>query len=268
MRVLRSFVVATAFGVALSIAGSASANGGAYLEFRGGTGGGTYFIPGDLASGTLALAIPRARRDILDTGPFYIYLGRDAVAEGRPLPVGLIRVGTAQVVHRSGDMYVLRTAFRVPAVSPGSYTISVCNSPCTISGFREPVTGYVEVVATAREAELLTRRDALSARISGLRRELRKSERAGEETQASLAQAQQDNARLADEVNALNARIGELEAGAASAARRTIDVWTAVAVAVAMLIAGAAGGILLGRRRTRIVVPDTVEGLERDAVGR
>ena len=264
MRVVRAFVVAAVFAVALSIAGSAGANGGAYLEFDR-----SYVTPGGPASGSIALAIPERARDLLDRGPFSVYLGRrSVVTEGRPIPSGVIRVGTASVVHRSGSIFALRTSFDVPSVTPGSYTVSVCNSPCTISGFREPITGYLEVVATAREAELLAERDRLLTKTWGLRRELRKTGRTSEEVRGQLAQAQRDNAWLAEEVNGLNAEVRRLQAQPMGSTRPPIDGWAWIGLATALFaIGGVAGGVLF-RRRSRIVVPDTVEALERDVVAR
>jgi hypothetical protein len=269
MRVLRAFVVAAVFAVALSIAGSAGANGGAYLEFDDGAGGGSYFVPGSPASGSIALSIPRGRRSLLDRGPFSVYLGRrSVVTEGRPVPSDVSRVGTASITHRSGTIYVLRTTFEIPTVAPGSYTVSVCNSPCTISGFREPITGYLEVVATAREAELLAERDRLLTKTWGLRHELRKTERTSEEVQGQLAQARRDNAWLAEEVNGLNAEVRRLQARPMGSTRPPIDGWAWIGLATALFaIGGVAGGVLF-RRRSRIVVPDTVEALERDVVAR
>lgn len=271
MRVLRALVVVAAFAAPLSITGSAWANGGAYLEFDGGegVGGATYFVPGDPASGSITLSIPKARRGLLDRGPFSVYLGRnDVVAEGRPVPADLIRVGTATIEHRSGSVYVLRTTFPVPSVRPGSYDVSVCNSPCAVSGFREQITGSIVIVATAREAELLAERDRLSTRVWGLRRELRRTERAADETQKELDQAQRDDAWFADQVNGLNAEIRRLEARPKTAGARSLDGWTVVALGAGLLLIGAAAGAVLARRRSRIVVPDTVEELERDAAAR
>jgi hypothetical protein len=125
----------------------AGANGGAYLEFDQ-----TYYLSGDAGHAETYVSIPAGKEHLLDEGPFYVFAlpqGR-SLEEGLPIPPGAVRLGTVSVAEEDGA-YELSIEFMVPALDPGGYGIGVCNDPCTISGFREPLTGVVSIVRTARE---------------------------------------------------------------------------------------------------------------------
>jgi len=65
--------------------------------------------------------------------------------------------------------------FAVPAVAPGDYGVGLCNDPCTISGFQASLSGFLTVVETARERQLLQLESRLRSDIADLRRELKRS---------------------------------------------------------------------------------------------
>ena len=75
MRARRWIVVGFVLGACLALPLEAAADGGAFIEFRGGTGsggGGTHFLPGDVATGTGYVYVPEHWQDLLDRGPFYV----------------------------------------------------------------------------------------------------------------------------------------------------------------------------------------------------
>jgi hypothetical protein len=126
-----------------------------------------------------------------------------SLEEDRPLPNGVIRVGTFSIEHENGKSFELRVSFTVPDLPGAFYSIAFCNDPCTISGFREPLTGVVSIVRTAREGHLLTEQSRLDSRIFGLRHQLRKAERAGEELRAQLFASEAERQRLSSELSRL-----------------------------------------------------------------
>lgn len=221
----------------------AQANGGAYIEFDG-----THHLPGEQVRGEVYVTIPRKHRDLLDRGPFYAYLlpGDAFIEEGRPLPDGAIWLGTF-VVHGDGKQTELTVSFQAPEVDGDFYQVGMCNDPCTVSGFGEPVSGIVSIVATAREASLLADNGDLHAQIAGLKRDLRKAEKVAE-GQASLAasdleESDASRSMLAERVEALEAQLARArEAGA----RPLIQPWPAAVLAVALL---ACAALLAARRR-------------------
>ena len=86
------------------------------------------------------MSIPRAKQDLIERGPFYVFVvpPRTSVIEGRPIPAEAVRAGTVVDRARSRPTFELRGSFVVPELAGRSYGLSVCNDPCTISGFREP----------------------------------------------------------------------------------------------------------------------------------
>ena len=55
-----------------------------------------------------------------------------------------------------------------PDVAGDGYSVAMCNDPCTVQGFNEPIIGYISIVQTAREATLLTQNQRLFNRIYAL----------------------------------------------------------------------------------------------------
>src|SRR5439155_1192127 len=83
-----------------STAAAAGADGGgAYISFNR-----TYYLPGDAAIGQASASIPKSERDILDRGPFWVYVlpkGVHSLKPG-PIPSGAIRVGMFVVQPERG----------------------------------------------------------------------------------------------------------------------------------------------------------------------
>ncbi len=234
MRGRGSVVLIATIGALVALPVDAAANGGAYLDFDR-----THYLPGDSGVARTDVRIPERRESLLDEGPFYLFLlPVDAVLEeGRPIPSGAIRLGTFTFDEGKGASYELRAAFTVPQVTSGYHEMRVCNDPCTISGFREVLTGSISVVATMREAQLLTESERLRGRVFGFRHEARRAERRLENVEGDL----EARLELADsERERLSTEIARLEGQLRSARRRL-----AAAEAGAGFDPWLVGGILL-----------------------
>jgi hypothetical protein len=258
MRRRRWIGVAVLVGATFAGAPAARADGGAYLDLDR-----THYLPGQAARVEGYVSIPRAKQDLIERGPFYVFVvpPRTAVTEGRPIPADAVRAGTVSIERDRGSIFELHGSFVVPELAGRSYGLSVCNDPCTISGFREPLTGTISIVATAREGELLTEVSRLNGRNWGLRRQVRKAERANLEIRALLTDAEIARSALAT-------RVRELESAGQqappAAPRPLVPGWAAIVVALG-LIALAFAMLLRRRRPPELRVPDPIEWLERDA---
>jgi hypothetical protein len=277
MRARRWIVVGFVLGACLALPLEAGADGGAYIEFRGGSGsgaGGTHFLPGDVATGTGYVFVPERWQDLLDRGPFYVYVVTQGfIREGRPLPQGAMRVGTATIEHDSRTSFLIRMSFEVPDVPGDYYNVQICNDPCTISGFREPLTGSMSIVQTTREAQLLNEQQKLWGRNWSLQRQLRKANKANEELTAGLGQSNRSNIELTAEIGRLSSALDDATnaarvAGASSNdGRPLVEAWALLAIVVALLVAlvSVALGLIFSRRHAaRIVVPDTIAELDEE----
>jgi hypothetical protein len=121
------------------------------------------------------------------------------------------------------------------------YQVGLCNDPCTVDGFGETVSGSVSIVATAREARLLTENGKLHARAAGLERDLRKAEKSAEEqaaaTSSALAESEAEGQALHSQVRTLEADLAASQETAARAeARLPLEPWAAAAIAVAIAV--------------------------------
>ena len=230
-------------------------------------------IPGDGANGTAYVYVPERWQDLLDRGPFYVYVVTQGfIREGRPLPEGAMRVGTATIEHDSRTSFLIHMSFEVPDVPGDYYNVQICNDPCTISGFREPLTGTMSIVQTTREAQLLNQQQKLWGENWSLERQVRKANKANEELTAGLEQSTRSNIELTAEVAGLEGALEDAtNAGPATGAsqvnadRPLVDAWALVAIVVALLVAlvSIALGLIFSRRHAaRIVVPDTIAELD------
>lgn len=276
MRLRRWIVVGCTIGATLALPLTATADGGAYFDLRGGSGsgrGGSHFLPGDVAVGTSYVSVPERWQELLDRGPFYVYIvPRGWIREGRPIPEGAIRVGTATIEHDSRTTFRIRTSFEIPDVPGDYYNVQMCNDPCTIAGFREPLTAQISIVQTTREAELLNERQRLWGQNYGLEREVRRANKANEELGASLEESFDRIVQLSAENSRLES---ELEAAAAPTApaetdgsRPLVEGWALITIAAALLVAlvSVALGIAFSRRHgPRLVVPDTIAEIDEEA---
>ena len=267
MRVRLGLVALTATALVLS-AQTAMADGGAYIEFRGPRPG-SHFLPGDDASGTAFVAIPERHEELLDRGPFYIYLvpGNKWIQEGKALPEGVIRLATATIERDSGTIFEISTSFTVPDVQGEYYTIQFCNEPCTISGFRESLSGQISIVQTLREASLLNEQQRLYGKNWHLRRQVRKANKQVEDLQLMIDAAGSERSNLIQQIDDLEAEIVRDQRAPEEDARPLAEGWALVAIAIAVLVSLVAVtlGIVFSRRhRPTLVVPDTIAELDKE----
>jgi hypothetical protein len=252
MRRRRWIGAAMLVGATLGGPSVAWADGGAYLDLDR-----THYLPGQTAHAQGYVSVPRAKQHLLQRGPFYLYVTqeRTPLIEGRPIPERAVRVGTVSIDRERGKAFELKASFVVPQLDGESYALGVCNEPCTISGFREPLTGTISIVATAREGELLNQVDLLNRQAWNLRRQVRKAERVNEEVRAQLGAAEVARSELAIQV-------GQLEAADAarptpSGRRPLVSTWATLVLAGGLFAVALA---LVVRRRRRLVpaVPDSI----------
>lgn len=276
MRARRWMVVGFVLGACLALPLEAAADGGAFIEFRGGSGsggGGTHVLPGDVAAGTGYVYVPERWQDLLDRGPFYVYVVTQGfIREGRPLPPTAMRVGTATIEHDSRTSFLIHMSFTVPDVPGDYYNVQICNDPCTISGFREPLTGSMSIVQTTREARLLNQQQKLWGENWSLERQLRKANKANGELTAGLEQGNRSNIELTAEIGRLESALADASnADPATGTSRVdsdrplVEAWALLAIVVALLVAlvSVALGLIFGRRHAaRIIVPDTIAELD------
>jgi hypothetical protein len=279
MRARRWIVIGFVLGACLALPLEAAADGGAFIEFRGGSGsggGGTHFLPGDVATGTGYVFVPERWQDLLDRGPFYVYVVTQGfIREERPLPPDAMRVGTATIEHDSRTSFLIHMSFTVPDVPGDYYNVQICNDPCTVSGFREPLTGTMSIVQTTREARLLNQQQKLWGENWSLERQLRKANKANGELTVGLEQSNRSNIELTAEIGRLEGALDDATnavpaAGTSSvdAGRPLVEAWALLAIVGALLVAlvSVALGLIFSRRHAaRIVVPDTIAELDEEA---
>ena len=203
MRIFR-WLIAAASAAALLAPTTALANGGAYIELNG-----THFLPGETAAAEAYFSVPKAKRELLEQGPFYAYVlpGGAQLREGRPVPSGAIRVGTFEIEHEEGTSFEAHVAFTVPSLAGDFYSMGLCNDPCTTPGFGEPIGGTISIVETAREGDLLTDRSRLQSRMYALRRQIRKAERQNQELASRVDQLGEERSQVTE----LTAELATLE---------------------------------------------------------
>jgi hypothetical protein len=241
-------VLVTVAGVLALPVEAASANGGAYLELDR-----AHYLPGEHGTATTYVTVPERRESIFDLGPFYLFALPEGMSlqEDRPIPAAAVRIGTF-AIEEEKHQYELTADFTVPQLASDSYFLEVCNDPCTVSGFREALSGSISIVATQREAELLTQNSHLFNRIYQLRGDARQAERrlekARTEFELQLANGQADRSELTSRIEQLERELAASEERAADAARTPFEPWILGAIAVLVVAAG-----LLALRRRRIL---------------
>jgi hypothetical protein len=244
MRKLRVLVVAGSIGIVLSGAMPARADGGAYVELDK-----TYYLSGDTAVARTYVLIPKRKIDVLDRGPFYLFAlpaGTD-LREGRAIPDAAVRLATLVVQERNGS-YELSARFTMPSLAPGNYTAGVCNDPCTISGFREPLSGWFTVVATVREAQLLRKVGTLRSQGFRFERKLRHAAREIRALQESETAARASSAAFTSRITDLEQRLRDATALAESRAGRPTIGFVIAAVIAAIVLTRVALFVLRRRR--------------------
>ncbi|MGH2680718.1 MAG: hypothetical protein ACRDG8_09615 [Actinomycetota bacterium] len=248
MRGRRSLVLIATIGTLGGLPVDAAANGGAYLDLDR-----THYLPGDTGIASTYVRIPEKRRSLLDAGPFYLFLlPRGAVLdEGEAIPTGAMRLGTFEFEQEKGASFELRAPFTMPEVASGYYDMGVCNDPCTITGFREGLSGAVSVVATRREAQLLRENGRLGGRVFGFRREARRAERRLEQIDAQLdvqlGFARSERERLTGEIARLEEQLASARSEAAAAESR--PAFDPQVIGAILLLTGVAAVLAFRRRR-------------------
>ena len=226
---------------------AASANGGAYLELDR-----AHYLPGEQGTAVTYVTVPERRESIFDLGPFYLYALPEGMflREDRPIPEGAVRIGTFAAVEER-HQYELTAEFTVPELESRSYSLEVCNDPCTVSGFREALSGSISIVATQREADLLTKNSRLNSRMYHFRYEFRRAERrlekAQEEFEWELTNERAVHADLTSRIEQLESELAASKERAADAARTPFEPWVVGGI---VTLAAAATAVLLVRRRT------------------
>jgi hypothetical protein len=265
MRLRLGLVALTAVVLVLP-ARSAAADGGAYIQFDR-----THYIVGSAAQGVGYVAIPEPRQDLLARGPFYVYLvpGKTWIQEGRPLPEGVIKLGTATIEHDSRTTYRISTSFTVPDLPGDLYTIQLCNEPCTVSGFRESLSGQISIVQTLREAALLNEQQRLFGKNWHLRRQVRKANKEIEDLQLMIDAARSERSDLIQQIDDLEAEIVRDQQAPEEIRRPLAEGWALVALGIAVVVAltSIVLAIVFARRRVPhapFVVPDTIAELDKE----
>ena len=245
---MRVFVVAAVVAAFVGLPSVANADGGAYFGLDK-----TYYLAGNTAVANTYVAITKSKAALLDRGPFYAFVLADGVSlrEGAPIPAAAVRVGVFTVTYEKGA-YEFETRFTMPSLPPGWHTLRLCNDPCTIAGFREPLTGSFYVVETEREAALMIENGKLRGELAGARRDAAKGERALDGAHEDLRNADRDAADAAAEIDALQELLATAQADALGAQTRSETdrrlMWTAIA---ALIMLGTIGMIVRERRRRR-----------------
>lgn len=254
MRGKRTILVVATVAAALAWPVEAAANGGAYLELDR-----THYLPGEHGTAQAYVSVPERKESILDRGPFYLFALPEGmfVEEGRPIPAEAVRIGTFTIEEEKGRSYELSASFTVPELTGAFYTLAVCNDPCTVSGFRETLSGSISIVATEREARLLTENNRLHGKVYGLHREVRRTgrrlEAAEAELQIRLANGQSERELLTSKIEQLEGQLAAAEQRATDAARPPFDPWVVGAIAALVVVAA---GLTFRRRRLLAAVTD------------
>ena len=267
---LRLGLVALTAAVLVLPARSAAADGGAYIDF-----GGTFFTrgggPSGTASGKAFVSVPHAEQDIFDRGPFHAYLlpyGR-SIQEGRRLPESAIRVGTFAVDHVEGKVFVLRVSFAVPDVKSGMYGVHLCNEPCTVAGFREPLNGVITIAGTSAEAKFVQQLYEARWNIRWLQDRVERLKGLRQELEAELEGATFARAELERQLEELRSAESATVAPTSEKGRPLAEGWALVALGIAVVVAltSIVLAIVFARRRVPhapFVVPDTIAELDKE----
>ena len=258
------FVLSVAWVLTLAPA-DASADGGAYIDLDR-----THFLVGSTGHAETYVSVPASKQGLLERGPFYLYVtpSRSPLTEGRPLPSGAVRLATMTIEHDRGKAFELSASFTVPDLPGDYYALGVCNDPCTISGFREPLTGDISIVQTLREAQLLNERQHLVGETYGLKRQIRKLRNGSADLERRLSYAGMQESGLNATVTRLRTALADARADVRSEGSTS---WLPIVLAGALL-AAAVGG-LSWRRRGRTsardvpVMLDAFDEVERPRAG-
>jgi hypothetical protein len=139
----RTALVLAAILAVLGLPTGAAAGGAASFDFNR-----DYFVPGDRAVGDTLFWIAKEDRHLLDR-TFYAYLIPEMRYIKPPkIPADAVPLGP---ITLDG---LARVSFIVPDVSPGEYTVDICDSPCRHSHVGDLFNGSITVVESRQEARL------------------------------------------------------------------------------------------------------------------
>jgi hypothetical protein len=236
------FVVPLAWVLMLTPA-DASADGGAYIELDR-----THFLVGSTGHAETYVSVPAGKQHLLERGPFHLYVTptRSPVTEGQPLPSQAVRVATMTIEHDRGTTFELSASFTVPDLPGDYYELGVCNDPCTISGFREPITAGMSIVQTAREAELLNDRQHLVGETYGLKRQIKKLLNQNGDLERRLSYAGMQESELNATVTRLRGTLAEARADEGRAGPGS---WLSITIAIVLLVIAVAALSIRRHRR-------------------
>jgi uncharacterized coiled-coil protein SlyX len=253
MRMRHVLAVAIVVGAVVANPIAARADGGAYMEFDR-----TYYLPGETATAEAYVYLLERQQGRLDHGPFYAYLvttNRSFPRVGQPIPSGAVRVGTFQVEESRPKWFELTVSFTVPDVAGDGYTVAMCNDPCTVQGFKEPIVGYISIIQTVREGTLLTQQQRLQNRIYALRRAGKKQEKAMAELEGQFDALDLVRSSMASQMSAMEDRLAAATAAAStreSPSRPLLAPSTGIALVLALFALAAS---ILARKQRGVSVP-------------
>jgi hypothetical protein len=254
MRMRHVLAIAVAMGAMVVVNPlAARADGGAYMEFDR-----THYLPGETATAEAYVYLLKPQQGLLERGPFYAYLVttiRSFPQAGEPIPAGAIRIGTFQVEQNRPKWFELKVSFTVPDVTGDFYSVAMCNDPCTVQGFKEPISGWISIVQTAREGTLLTQNQRLSNRIYALRRAGKKQEKAMAELQGQFDALDLVRSSMASQMSAMEDRLAAAPEAAStrgSPSRPSLAPSTGIALVLALF---ALAALILGRKQRGASVP-------------
>jgi hypothetical protein len=269
MRIRGPFVAVTVAGLLAAMPMGSAQAGGNWLDIRPEDAVSSRweswsgpFVPGTALEirTTLYARGPQANR-LRDSGPYYAWIGPErGRVDVAGLPVGAIRLSAFELHWTSENFAVARTSFVLPPLPSGRYTIDVCNDPCRLSGFGEFVQGWTTVVQSAEAVTLARQKERIRGTLYQARQDVARARKDAESLQADLNDSEATRASLEASVAALTDELGSVRRRAQAASERPfVDPWLGVLLAVAALSLAVA--LVIRRRATRIVVPDTPEEL-------
>ena len=206
----------------------------------------------------------------LDGGPYYAYLLTKSrgslfgMIDAPEIPAGAIRLGTLSIlgpiIADDGYPYgVASLSFTVPDVPSGSYPIGFCDDPCMHSAVGWLAWGQITIVHTPYEGRLLRRSGRDELRMSRLKNEVRRADRAADDARAELSDTKSKLRTLARESSEATTPIELRAVGPIVQTTRTREPSVTWWIALLALLSGLGAGLIVGRRRSeRVVVPDIV----------
>jgi hypothetical protein len=178
----------------------------------------------------------------VSAGPWFAYLDPK---KGSP-----ILVGRVHIAPNTGNycQWRLTATLRVPHVAPGAYWLQVCDRGCTEGVGDLTGAGRFTVVTGAPPREQAPRLQELRARLRGSAREATRQERLLGELDGELNVAEAAIVKLESRVDQLSVQL--------TTERNEPTAWFS-AVVISGLLAALAVLMILRRRRSQVLVPDT-----------